>query len=121
MNILVIRKIALGFFISTIVHIWLWFFLEMHVSHHEVLRNLVLLIISFLVWILSILGFIIMTSKKIKKIISKTPSNQKSQSRLFNKRNISKFFIMANNNSNKIKSYSYCDWEKIEFVQSDMR
>ena len=60
------RKIALGIFITVIVHVGFWFFLEMFKSNGEVLRNLFLLIISFLIWVLSISGYVMMTEKKIK-------------------------------------------------------
>ena len=60
------RKIALGIFITVIIHVGFWFFLEMFKSNGEVLRNLFLLIISFLIWVLSISGYVKMTAKKIK-------------------------------------------------------
>ena len=60
------RKIALGIFISIMVHVGLWFFLDMYKSNGEILRNFFLLIISFIIWVLSISGYIMMTSKKIK-------------------------------------------------------
>lgn len=60
------RKIALGIFITVIIHVGFWFFLEMFKSNGEVLRNLFLLIISFLIWVLSISGYVMMTEKKIK-------------------------------------------------------
>ena len=60
------RKIALGIFITVIIHVGFWFFLEMFKSNGEVLRNLFLLIISFLIWVLSISGYVMMTAKKIK-------------------------------------------------------
>ncbi len=58
------RKIALGIFISTMVHVGLWFFFEMYKNDNEVLRNFILLTISFLIWVLSISGYTMMISKK---------------------------------------------------------
>jgi hypothetical protein len=58
------RKIGLGIFISVVLHVGLWFFLGMYVVKAEALRNFILLTISFLIWILSICIYVLMTSGK---------------------------------------------------------
>ena len=63
-NSIIIRKIASGVFASIIIHVGLWFFFEMYKNDDEVLRNFILLTISFLIWVLSISGYTMMISKK---------------------------------------------------------
>jgi heme/copper-type cytochrome/quinol oxidase subunit 4 len=62
-NSIIIRKIASGVFASIIIHVGLWFFLDMYENSGEIYRNLILLAISFLIWVLSISGYVLMVSK----------------------------------------------------------
>jgi len=63
---LIIRKISLGVFLSIVVHLFMWFFLEMYKIDEQVLKNFFLICISFLAWVISITGYVIMSSEKTK-------------------------------------------------------
>jgi len=63
---LVIRKISLGVFLSIVVHLFIWFYLEMYKDDELVLKNFFLICMSFLVWVISISGYVVILSEKTK-------------------------------------------------------